>query len=182
MTNPIAYVDAATLMRGRRGWHADQGDRRDVAIAITAGDASLVIFTAFVGKLGMKLEDVQLIGRQSTVEGAGDPQQASRCAARLLHGSRTGHAATDRRENPIHWKAKFLEEINKSFRLAHDLRLLHDLAPPIHNANAREFQRDVDSDIVFHGCPPSPDAWGRLTSAPVSSSIGETATFTPCSE
>jgi MFS family permease len=39
--------------------------------------------------------------------------------------------------------------------LARDLRLLHDLAPPIHNANAREFQRDVDSCIVFHGCPPS---------------------------
>jgi hypothetical protein len=36
-----------------------------------------------------------------------------------------------------------------------NLRLLHDLAPPIHNANAGEFQRDVDSDIVFHGCPPS---------------------------
>ena len=34
------------------------------------------------------------------------------------------------------------------------------LAPP--NANAREFQRDVDSCIVFHGCPPSPDASGRL--------------------
>src|SRR4030095_2639136 len=74
--------------------------------------------------------------------------------------------------NPIHRKAKFLEETNKSFRLARDLRLLHDLAPPIHNANAREFQRHVDSGIVFHGCPPSLDAWGRLTSAPASSSIG----------
>src|SRR5262249_38556645 len=28
--------------------------------------------------------------------------------------------------------------------LARDLRLFHDLASPIHNANAREFQRDVD--------------------------------------
>src|SRR5262245_20989609 len=62
----------------------------------------------------------------------------------------------------MHRNAKFLEETNKSFRLARDLRLLHDLAPPIHNANAREFQRDVDSDIALHGCPPSPDAWGRL--------------------
>src|SRR6516162_6534073 len=35
------------------------------------------------------------------------------------------------------------------------MHTLHDLAPPIHNANAREFQRHVDSDIVFHGCPPS---------------------------
>src|SRR5262249_36255007 len=62
----------------------------------------------------------------------------------------------------MHRNAKFFEETNMSFRLARDLRLLHDLASPIHNANAREFQRDVDSDIVFHGCPPSPDAWGRL--------------------
>src|SRR5262249_18539758 len=52
-------------------------------------------------------------------------------------------------------ESQFLEKINKGFRLARDLRLLHDLAPPIHNANAREFQRDVDSCIVFHGCPPS---------------------------
>ena len=28
------------------------------------------------------------------------------------------------------------------------------------------------ADIVFYGCPPSPDACGRPTSAPVSSSIG----------
>src|SRR5262245_12986204 len=55
----------------------------------------------------------------------------------------------------MHRNAKFFEETNKSFRLARDLRLLHDLASPIHNANAREFQRDVDSDIVLHGCPPS---------------------------
>src|SRR5262249_25747914 len=71
-----------------------------------------------------------------------------------------------------------LEEINKGFRLARDLRLLHDLAPPIHNANAREFQRDVDSDIVFHGCPPSPNVWGRLSRDPVSNIYRGTATFT----
>src|SRR5262249_45281932 len=52
------------------------------------------------------------------------------------------------------WREEFFE-VPKSFRLARDLRLLHDLASPIHNANAREFQRDVDSCIVFHGCPPS---------------------------
>src|SRR5262249_51024207 len=57
--------------------------------------------------------------------------------------------------NPIHRNAKFLEETTKNFRLARDLRLLQDLASPIHNANAREFQRDVDSGIVLHGCPPS---------------------------
>src|SRR2546427_9283517 len=31
------------------------------SIAITAGKASLAIFSAFMGKLGMKLEDVQMI-------------------------------------------------------------------------------------------------------------------------
>lgn len=30
-------------------------------IAMTAGDASLAIFTAFMGKLGMKMEDVQIV-------------------------------------------------------------------------------------------------------------------------
>src|SRR5262245_40255016 len=78
----------------------------------------------------------------------------------------------------MHWNAKFLEEINKGFRLARDLRLLHDLAPPMHNANAREFQRDVDSDIVFHGCPPSPDVCGRLSRDPVYNIYRGQATFT----
>src|SRR5262249_60993057 len=78
----------------------------------------------------------------------------------------------------MHRNAKFLEETNKSFRLARDLRLLHDLASPIHNANVREFQRDVHSDIVLHGCPPSPDVWGRLSRDPVSNIYRGTATFT----
>jgi NitT/TauT family transport system substrate-binding protein len=85
-TNPIAYVDAATMMRGvgagmpikAVGVTLQQSPmafiyRADAArptkvdeikgsrIAITAGDASLAIFTAFMGKLGMKVEDVQLI-------------------------------------------------------------------------------------------------------------------------
>ena len=86
LTNPIAYVDAATMMRGigagmpikAVGVTLQQSPmafiyRADAArptkideikgsrIAITAGDASLAIFTAFMGKLGMKVEDVQLI-------------------------------------------------------------------------------------------------------------------------
>src|SRR5215468_1575774 len=86
MTNPVAYVDAATMMRGvgagmpikAVGVTLQQSPmafiyRADAArptkieeikgsrIAITAGDASLAIFTAFMGKLGMKLDDVQLI-------------------------------------------------------------------------------------------------------------------------
>jgi hypothetical protein len=35
---------------------------------------------------------------------------------------------------------------------------------------------------MFHGCPPSPDAWGRLTSEPRFIIYRGTATFTPCSE
>ena len=85
-TNPVAYVDAATMMRGvgagmpikAVGVTLQQSPmsfiyRADAArptkideikgsrIAVTAGDASLAIFTAFMGKLGMKVEDVQLI-------------------------------------------------------------------------------------------------------------------------
>ena len=86
MTNPIAYVDAATMMRGVGAgmpikavgvtlqqspmsfiYRADAPrptkieEIKGSRIAITAGDASLAIFTAFMGKLGMKLDDVQLI-------------------------------------------------------------------------------------------------------------------------
>jgi NitT/TauT family transport system substrate-binding protein len=85
-TSPVAYVDAATMMRGVGAgmpikavgvtlqqspmafiYRADAARPTKVAeikgsrIAITAGDASLAIFTAFMGKLGMKLDDVQMI-------------------------------------------------------------------------------------------------------------------------
>src|ERR1700757_440751 len=86
MTNPVAYVDAATMMRGVGAgmpikavgvtlqqspmsfiYRADAARPTKVEeikgskIAITAGDASLAIFTAFLGKLNMQLSDVQLI-------------------------------------------------------------------------------------------------------------------------
>jgi NitT/TauT family transport system substrate-binding protein len=85
-TSPVAYVDAATMMRGVQAgmpikavgvtlqqspmafiYRADAARPTKVSeikgsrIAITAGDASLAIFTAFMGKLGMKVEDVQMI-------------------------------------------------------------------------------------------------------------------------
>jgi NitT/TauT family transport system substrate-binding protein len=85
-TSPVAYVDAATMMRGVNAgmpiravgvtlqqspmafiYRADAARPTKISeikgsrIAITAGDASLAIFTAFMGKLGMKLEDVQMI-------------------------------------------------------------------------------------------------------------------------
>ena len=86
MTNPVAYVDAATMMRGVGTgmpikavgvtlqqspmafiYRADAPrptkieEIKGSRIAITAGDASLAIFTAFMGKLGMKVDDVKLI-------------------------------------------------------------------------------------------------------------------------
>ena len=85
-TSPVAYVDAATMMRGVAAgmpikavgvtlqespmafiYRADAprptkvDEIKGSRIAITAGDASLAIFTAFMGKLGMKLEDVNMI-------------------------------------------------------------------------------------------------------------------------
>ena len=84
--SPVAYVDAATMMRGVTNgmpikavgvtlqespmafiYRADAARPTKVSeikgsrIALTAGDASLAIFTAFMGKLGMKVEDVQVI-------------------------------------------------------------------------------------------------------------------------
>lgn len=85
-TSPVAYVDAATMMRGVAAgmpikavgvtlqqspmafiYRADAArptkvsEIKGMRIAITAGDASLAIFTAFMGKLGMKVDDVQMI-------------------------------------------------------------------------------------------------------------------------
>ena len=85
-TNPVAYVDAATMMRGVGAgmpikavgvtlqqspmsfiYRADNPrptkieEIKGSRIAITAGDASLAIFTAFLGKLNMPMSDVQLI-------------------------------------------------------------------------------------------------------------------------
>jgi NitT/TauT family transport system substrate-binding protein len=96
-TNPVAYVDAATMMRGVVAgmpikaagvtlqqspmafiYRADKArptkidEIKGSRIAITAGDASLAIFTAFMGKLGMKVDDVQMI----TVSTAAAKEQA----------------------------------------------------------------------------------------------------------
>jgi NitT/TauT family transport system substrate-binding protein len=96
-TNPIAYVDAATMIRGVAAgmpveavavmlqqspmafiYRADAAKPTKLSeikgskIAITAGDASLAIFTAFMGKAGMKVEDVHMI----TVATAASKEQA----------------------------------------------------------------------------------------------------------
>jgi NitT/TauT family transport system substrate-binding protein len=85
-TDPVAYVDAATMMRGVQVgmpveavgvtlqqspmafiYRADNPRPNKISeikgsrIAITAGDATLAIFTAFMGKLNMPMSDVKLI-------------------------------------------------------------------------------------------------------------------------
>ena len=85
-TSPVAYVDAATMMRGVSAgmpikavgvtlqqspmsfiYRADAAKPTKVSeikgsrIAITAGDASLAIFTAFMGKLNLPMSEVKLI-------------------------------------------------------------------------------------------------------------------------
>ena len=54
--SPMAFIYRADAARPTK-IDEIKGSR----IAITAGDASLAIFTAFMGKLGMKVEDVQMI-------------------------------------------------------------------------------------------------------------------------
>src|SRR5262245_19608938 len=66
------------------------------------------------------------------------------------------------KSDPLHRKTKRRKESNQSFGFTRDLRLPDNLALRVHNAHAREFQCNIDSGIVLHGCSPSPDAWGRL--------------------
>jgi NitT/TauT family transport system substrate-binding protein len=54
--SPMAFIYRADAARPTK-----ISEIKGSRIAITAGDASLAIFTAFMGKLGMKLEDVQMI-------------------------------------------------------------------------------------------------------------------------
>ena len=85
-TNPVGYADAATMMRGvsngmpvraigvplQRSPHAfiyradsprptKLSELKGSRIAVTAGDASMTIFAALLGKAGLKPEDVQVI-------------------------------------------------------------------------------------------------------------------------
>ena len=90
-SSPVGYADAATMMRGVTNgmpvkavavplqqsphafiYRADAPRPTKVAevkgtrIAVTAGDSSMTVFNAFLGKLGMKIEDVQVITVAST--------------------------------------------------------------------------------------------------------------------
>jgi len=90
-TSPVGYADAATMMRGVSNgmpvravgvplqqsphafiYRADAprptkvSEIKGARIAVTAGDSSMPLFTALLGKHGMKLEDVQLITVAST--------------------------------------------------------------------------------------------------------------------
>lgn len=90
-SSPVGYADAATMMRGVTNgmpvkavavplqqsphafiYRADAPRPTKVSevkgsrIAVTAGDSSMTIFTAFLGKVGLKMEDVQVITVAST--------------------------------------------------------------------------------------------------------------------
>jgi NitT/TauT family transport system substrate-binding protein len=54
--SPMAFIYRADAARPTK-----LSEIKGSRIALTAGDASLTIFTAFMGKVGMKLEDVQMI-------------------------------------------------------------------------------------------------------------------------
>jgi NitT/TauT family transport system substrate-binding protein len=89
--SPVAYADAATMMRGigngmpvkavgvplQQSPHAfiyradaprptKVSEVKGMRIAVTAGDSSMTVFNAFLGKIGLKPEDVQLITVAST--------------------------------------------------------------------------------------------------------------------
>jgi hypothetical protein len=51
-------------------------------------------------------------------------------------------------------QTKPFKESDERFRLARDLAFLHDLAASVDNAHARQFQRHVNSGMLFHTCPP----------------------------
>jgi NitT/TauT family transport system substrate-binding protein len=104
MTNPVAYVDAATMMRGVGAgmpikavgvtlqqspmafiYRADAPrptkieEIKGSRIVITAGDASLAI-SPLRGKLGMNVKTSSDHRRQSAVQGAGRPSAGRRPA------------------------------------------------------------------------------------------------------
>ena len=90
-SNPVVQADASTMMRGIVNgmpvkavavplqispsafiYRADSprptkvSEVKGMRIAMTAGDSSMTVFTAFLGKIGLKLEDVQIITVAST--------------------------------------------------------------------------------------------------------------------
>src|ERR1041385_3263023 len=89
--NPVGYADAASVMRGIANgmpgkavggplqqsprafiYRADRprptkiSEIKGSRIAVTAGDSSLPVLTALLGKVGLKMEDIQLITVAST--------------------------------------------------------------------------------------------------------------------
>ena len=105
--SPVAYADASTMMRGVANgmpvkavgvplqqsphafiYRADAprptkvSEVKGMRIAVTAGDSSLTVFNAFLGKLGLKPEDVQLITVASTA--AKDQAMLNRQADALI--------------------------------------------------------------------------------------------------
>lgn len=106
-TSPVVQADAATMMRGVASgmpikavavplqispmafiYRADAprptkiSEVKGMRVAVTAGDASMTLFTAFLGKVGLKLDDVEIITVASTA--AKDQAMLNRQADALI--------------------------------------------------------------------------------------------------
>jgi NitT/TauT family transport system substrate-binding protein len=106
-TSPVIQADAATMMRGVINgmpvravavplqtspmafiYRADAprptniSEVKGMRVAVTAGDASMTLFTAFLGKIGLKQDDVQIITVGSTA--AKDQAMLSKQADALI--------------------------------------------------------------------------------------------------
>src|SRR4029079_15283290 len=81
-------------------------------------------------------------------------------------------------------KAEPAKERHQRLGIAVDLGFPHDLALCVDDAHARQFQRHIDSSIVFHGCSPvlRCEGPGPNPGNPSHHPIQETATFAPSSE
>ena len=172
MTNPVAYVDAATMMRGVGAgmpikavgvtlqqspmafiYRADAPrptkieEIKGSRIAITAGDASLAIFTAFMGKLGMKVDDVNLI----TVANPQSKEQAvlnKQADALLVHIELQPFAKPLRLQPFMAGRQIGGTDHVSGIRADREVHVAHDLGLAETLADALE--RDRDASVLRH--------------------------------
>jgi NitT/TauT family transport system substrate-binding protein len=91
-TNPVAYVDAATMMRGIGAGMPIK------AVGVTLQQSPMSFIYRADNPKPSKIEEIK--GSRIAIT-AGDARQAGRRAARLLHGPGSAHATPVRRENGL---------------------------------------------------------------------------------
>ena len=64
--------------------------------------------------------------------------------------------------DPLDRRPKSTQKVDDRIRMAFDSSPPDDFASSVDDANTREFQRHINSDIMFHGLSSDPHAWGRL--------------------